>query len=66
MILSKFVVCDNKTLRFFKVQEPSGILSKSGIKIPLSKILLFDSILLWRYKVNEIINKFLLAGDKYT
>ena len=46
MILSKFVVCDNKTLRFFKVQESSGILSQSGIKIPLSKILLFDSILL--------------------
>lgn len=46
MILSKFVVCDNKTLRFFEVQESRGILSKSGIKTPLSKILLFDSILL--------------------
>ena len=32
----------------------------SFIQIPM-----FGSILFWEYKMNKIINKFLLAGDKF-
>ena len=49
-----------------KKQEASGILSSVGLKTPLSKTLLFGDILLYvillnHYKINEIVNKFLLA-----
>ena len=36
-----------------------------GIRIPLSKNPLLMDILLQRYTLNKIVNKFLLAGDKF-
>ena len=43
-----------------------------GIKTPLIKIPLFGLLLFYsikqvntRYKINEIVNKFLLTGDKF-
>ena len=45
MILSKFAVCDCKKSKFIKEQEASGLLSSLGIKTPLSKIPLVDSLL---------------------
>ena len=57
---SKCAVCD------------SGLLNSLGIKTPLNKIplsgpLFFNSIkqVNTRYKMNEIVNKFLSAGDKF-
>ena len=38
MILSKCAIRDSKKSRFIKNQEAKGLLSKLGIKTPLSKI----------------------------
>ena len=45
MILSKCAICVSKKSRFIKHQEAKGLLSKLGIKTPLSKILILDDIL---------------------
>ena len=47
-----------------KEQEAKGLFSNLGIKTSLSKIPLLN-VLFWVYKMNEIVNKFLLAGDKF-
>ena len=67
MLSSKWTVCDNKKSKFNKQQEASDLLSSLGIKIPLSKIPLVGPLLFYksekvntRYKINEIVNKFLL------
>ena len=65
MILSKYATCGHKKSRFIKKQEACGILGNLGLKTALSKIPLSGDILLQHYKMNEIINKFLLAGDKF-
>ena len=49
MFLPKYSVCEGKKSKFIKEQEVSGILSSSGIKTPLSKIPLVDSLLFQRY-----------------
>ena len=61
---SKCSVCGIKKSRFVKEQEAKGLLSNLGIKIPLSKTPLLNVIPL-SIKMNEIVNKFLLAGDKF-
>ena len=71
-MLSKCVVCDSKKSNFIREQEGSGSLSSLRIKTPLNKIHLVVSLSCFksikqvntRYKLNEIVNKFLLAGDK--
>ena len=45
MLLSKYAVSDSKNSTFIKEQEPSGLLSSSGIKTPLSKIPLVGPLL---------------------
>ena len=45
MILSKCAICGSKKSRFIKNQEAKGLLSKLGIKTPLSKILVQGDIL---------------------
>ena len=66
MILSKCAICNSKKSKFINKQEAKGLLSKSGIKTPLSKIPVLDNILFWMHiKMNEIVNKFLLVGDKF-
>ena len=47
-----------------KEQEAKGLLSSLGLKTQLSKISLFGDFFFWVYKTNEIVNKFLLVGDK--
>ena len=64
----KCVVCGNEKSRFMKTQEPKGLLSSLGLKTPLNKIPLLGDIFKKNqimYKMNEIANKFLLAGDKF-
>ena len=45
MILSKCAICNSKKSKFIKNQETKGLLSKLGIKTPLSKIPLLGDIL---------------------
>ena len=45
VILSKCARCGSKKSKFIKKQEPSGLLSKLGIKTPLSKIPLLGNVL---------------------
>ena len=59
-------VCGNKKSRFVKQQEPKGLLSNLGIKTPLCKNSIVKCFILRRIKMNEIMNKFLLVGDKFT
>ena len=61
---SKCVDCGIKKSRFVKEQEAKGLLNSSSLKIRLSKIWLFGDIFFWVYKINEIVNNFLLSGDK--
>ena len=46
-------------------QESSATLNSLGLKTTLSKIPLFGDIFFWRHKMNKVVNKFLLAGDKF-
>ena len=65
MILSKCAICGSK---FIKKQEAKGLLSNLGIRTPLSKIPILGDVLSaipLNYKMNDVINKFLLAGDKF-
>ena len=45
MILSKCAICGSKKSRFIKNQEAKGLLSKLGIKTPLSKVPLLGDVL---------------------
>ena len=45
MILSECAICNSKKSRFIKHQEAKGLLSKLGIKTPLSKITILGDIL---------------------
>ena len=65
MLLSKYVSCCSKKSRFIKDQETSGFLSSLEVRTCLDKISFFGFVLFCRYKMNEIINKFLLAVDKF-
>ena len=51
--------------RFIENQEAEGLLSNLGLRIPLCKVPLLGDILFWLYKMNEIVNKFLLAGHQF-
>ena len=45
MVLSKCAICGSKKSRFIKNQEAKGLLSKLGIKTPLSKVPILSDIL---------------------
>ena len=45
MILAKCAICGSKKSKFIKKQGTKGLLSKLGIKTPLSKIPLFGDLL---------------------
>ena len=62
---SKCADCGIKKSRFVKEQEAKGLSSSVGLETRFSKIPLFSDILFWLYKTNEIVNKFLLAGDTF-
>ena len=68
MVLSKCAICDCKKSRFIKNQEVEGLLRNLGIKTPSSTNIRWYFVLnvpAKLYKMNEIVNKFLLAGDKF-
>ena len=45
MLLSKCSICGSKKSKFIKKQEAKGLLSKLGIRTPLSKIPLLGDVL---------------------
>ena len=47
MILSKRAICGSKKSKFINKQEESGLVSKLGIKTPLSKVPILGNILFW-------------------
>ena len=61
---SKCADCGIKKSRFVKGQETKGLFSSSVLKTRLSKIL-FGNMFFWVYKMNEIVNKFLMVGDRF-
>ena len=69
MILPKCATCGSKKSRFIKNQEAKGLLRNLGLKTLLSKVPILGDILFWssslKYKMNEIVNKFLLTSDKF-
>ena len=66
MVLSKCAICNSKKSRLIKNQEAKGLLSNLGIRTPLSEVPILGYILFWIHiKMDEIVNKFLLAGDKF-
>ena len=66
MVLSKCSICNSKKSRFIKNQEAEGLLSNLSIKTRLIKVPILGDILFWTHiKMNEIVNNFLLAGDKF-
>ena len=72
MVSSNYAVCGSIKSRFVKEQETSELLSSLGIKTPLSQIPLLGPLLFQgyyqgntKYKMNETVNKFLIAGDKF-
>ena len=54
-----------KKSRFIKNQEASGLLSNVELKTPSSNIPVLGDTLFKRNKMNGIVKKFLLAGDKF-
>ena len=65
MLSSKCAICGCSNSRFMKEK---GLLSSLGIKPSVSNIPLLDKILFssrYQYKMNEIVNKFLLGGDRF-
>ena len=55
------VQCGIKKSRFIKEKETSALLFEPNS--PLKDVSFLRAIF-WRYKMNEIINKFLLTGEK--
>ena len=66
MVLSTCTIYNSKKSWFTKNQEAKGPLSNLAIKTPLSKVPILGDILFWMHiKMNEIVNNFLLAGNKF-
>ena len=64
--MSTCAICGSKKSKFLKEQEAKGLLSNLGLRAPLYKIpALGDILFLIKYKMNNVFNKFLLAGDKF-
>ena len=65
MLLSKCAVCNSKKSTFVKELDTGGLLSSLGIRTPVCQIPFSGPLLFKKCKVNEIIEKFLLAGDRF-
>ena len=64
MILSTCAKCGSKKSKLIKEQEANGLLGSLGLRTPLNKITRRYFVLI-KYKMNNTINKLLLAGDKF-
>ena len=61
----KCVDCGIKKSRFVKEEEAKGLLSNLGIKAPVEENSTVKYFVLRCIKMNETVNKFLLASDKF-
>ena len=61
MLLSKCSECDSKKSIFLKEQQAKGLLKILGIRTPSSQVPLIGTLLFEKYKMNEIVNTFLLS-----
>ena len=58
-------MCDSKKLRFVKKQKSNGLsVGFLGVKSPFEGIPILKNII-QRHKMNDIVNKFLLARHKF-
>ena len=65
-LLSKCAVSNSKNYKFIKEQEAKGLLGNLlEAKIQILRDIPLVNILFKKYKMNAIVNKFLLAGDKF-
>ena len=65
ILWSKCAVCDRTKQKLIKQQEARGLLGKlTGTKVPFLSDLPIANIFFKRYKMNVIVNKLLLAGDR--
>ena len=67
IILSACAKCGSKKSKFIKEQEAKGLLNNLVLRTLLNKIpVLGDIFFLIKYKMSSnVINKFLLVGDKF-
>ena len=66
MLLSKYSVCKSKKPKFPIEQDVRGLLNNFlGVKAPILSDIAVVNTLLYKYKMNSIVNKLLLAGDKF-
>ena len=62
MLLSKFALCGSKKSRFIKKLEAIGkVLKHHWVKSIIWSYFILNAISIEVYKMNEIVNKFLLA-----
>ena len=54
MVLSKCAICNSKKSRFIKNQEAKGLLSKLGVRTPLSKVPILVDIFFKMHMLNCI------------
>ena len=52
-------------IKIIKKQEAKELISKLGIKTPLSKIPVLGDFCFKLYQINETVNNFLLVGDTF-
>ena len=65
-LLSKFSVCNSKKLKFRKEQEARRLISNlMGVPILSDLSILNTKRKIQKYEMNAIVNKLLLAGDKF-
>ena len=62
--MSTCAICGSKKSKFIKEQEAKGLLSNLGLRTPLNSSTRRYFALI-KYKMNNTINKLLLAGDKF-
>ena len=66
MPLSRCAVCNSKKSKFFKEQEGRELSSNLlDVKVPIISDIPIVNTLFWKYKMNAIVNKLLLTGDKF-
>ena len=68
IVLAKCAICGSKKSRFIENEEAKGLLYNLGVRTPLSTNIGWYFVLNVHAKLyirmNEIVNKFLLSGDK--
>ena len=69
MLSSQCAICGTRKSRFMKEKEAKGLLSRLGIKAPLSNIPYSITIYCfsncYQYKIHGTVSKFILGRNKF-